>query len=140
MWYWLKHKLELHPYWAQGHLDLAELGFVVAKESFSYASGCAALLLEPRSGSGLQARLIISRCLIKNMELVAARECLEGLLNKSCSRKIQGVAREYYADSLILEHRYGEAVSMLEAIPEDVRSPSSRVALQYALSKTSSSE
>ena len=135
LWIWLKDTLEHYPYWASGHLRFADLSFRLSKHSFAYSSSVAVEQLAPLSSIAVKAKLILARCLIKNMELASAKVQLENILASSSSPFIQAMAKEYLADCLLLEEKFLEASHVLRSIPEKSRSASATVALQYAQGK-----
>ncbi len=129
--------LRATPYWAAGHLWLAQHALVTNRLGFAFSSAQAVLALGASAALCFDARLVIARCQLKAHDYAAAERTLHQLKEMKPS---SWAVREDCAALLVHRGQWQAAASELEAIPAQHLSGEGRAALEFARSKLAATE
>ena len=125
------------PYWAAGHLWLAQYALLTNRPTLAFASAQAAIALRPSKALYFNARLVLARCQLKAGDYSSAQRSLEEL------RAIDPDSfpvREDYAALLMYRGAWQAAMQELSTIPEQSLTGEGRAALEFARSKLKATE
>lgn len=128
----VRQMLRQFPYWAKGHLWLAQHCLARNNLEVAFASGNAVLKLQGAARNHAKARRILACCRMKAGDYAGARTILSEL---STSAPDWWEVREDYAAALIYAGEFAKAVEELAKIPESQLSGEGRAALEFARSK-----
>lgn len=125
---WLRCCLQRAPWWAEGHLHLAQLSLRCKDVACAYASTQAVLALQASPSLCGQAGLVLAKCYLWYGHSSKAEEVLERLLRDRPGSL--GVIEELAALRMV-QGRNQEARKLLSSIPKKDLSVESKSALMF---------
>ncbi|MCX6114921.1 MAG: hypothetical protein NTV65_06880 [Proteobacteria bacterium] len=126
----LRSILRRFPFWAEGHLALAELCINTGDIAAAYASGHALKALStPNSFHSAQALFILGRCFLRKGEWQSA---LIYLCQAHAILPTLYAIHEEEAAALMLSEDYSAALKALAQIPSERLSAEGKAALEFA--------
>lgn len=128
--------LRATPYWATGHLWLAQYALATNRLDLAFSSAQAVLALGASAALCFDARLVIARCQLKAHDYAAAERTLHQLKEMNPN---SWAVREDCAALLVHRGQWQAAASELEAIPAQHLSGEGRAALEFVRGKLSPS-
>ena len=125
---YLRSVLRNHPYWATGHLELAQLALSERDIPSAYASSLAVLALKSTGPSFVRAKHLLGCCHLQSGAGEKAKQLLEEA--KKLDADNAGITEDLAAACIALGDKH-TARELLGAIPDDRISQEGKTALAY---------
>lgn len=126
--------LRRFPFWARGHLALAEIALEIENIALAYSSALSYQLLQGGDpGRSREALAILGQCFLKRGD---SQRALEHLLHAQALGLRSPRIAEDIAAAHLLRGAYSEAHEILSQIPASKISAAGKAALHFTRSKT----
>jgi tetratricopeptide (TPR) repeat protein len=130
----LRALLRRFPYWAHGHLALAEIAIDAENIALAYSSALSCVVLQGgNSARSREALLIVGQCFLKRGDCERALEYM--LQAQELGLQTPRLAEDIAA-AHILRGGYAEAYEILRQMPANKITAAGKAALGFARSKT----